>query len=420
MYTEWGENDSTLLVFEVNASNDTHAAYDAYLGSGVDYGVVYYDEGGSGLNTATSNNGSSNPAYLIYPDRSFVKGSARSLVESAGVPKTGIEKKPFISLKSPDGGEEFSLGQEVEISWNANISGTVEILLLRDNSLDETIATVDATDLSYVWEIPEEFDINGLFKVVVQSASESLSDTSSATFTVTNLKKIPQSSLSIESFSSEFGSGWSSAEAIDGDINTAWHNKTDGSDDLPSYVAFKLDQPYNLVAFSYAPRQDGTSSRTKEYSLEVSEDGVDWTEATSGELEDSPLPQRVEFNATDKVQYVRFNALSSHDGKPKASIAEFNLYFTNETSITGNSLYKRESSDVFAFVSNDNLSINLPTARKLSLELVSLQGRQILSRVITGTAGVNSIALPKGVARGSYIVKIVSADNVSVHRILIK
>lgn len=90
-YDAFGKNDSTLLIFEVNAANQTHSQYSNWFGNKVKYGVVFNDEGGRGLDITVGNGGSGNPEYLIKPDRSFTKGSwNKSSLENLGVPKGGV------------------------------------------------------------------------------------------------------------------------------------------------------------------------------------------------------------------------------------------------------------------------------------------------------------------------------------------
>ncbi|OKL46234.1 discoidin domain-containing protein [Boudabousia marimammalium] len=114
--------------------------------------------------------------------------------------------------------------------------------------------------------------------------------------------------------------------AIDGDVSTLWH-----SDYSPSPVAmphsFTVDLGRNAMidGVRYVPRQDvfPANGVVAGYLVEVSADGQEWRQVAEGEFSGNQ-PQVVPFDEV-AAGYVRFTARSAQNGRPFASIAEFDV-----------------------------------------------------------------------------------------------
>ncbi len=334
-----------------------------------------------------------------------------------------VEPDPYITVESPNGGELYNVGDTVNISWKSNVEGEISVNLHRNGVFDETLTTLDVSINKHQWIIAEEFNTEGTFAIEITSATNSLADTSDAVFTLSNLKKIPQTSISIESFSSEYSADYSAALAIDGDNTTFWHNITDGTDDLPSELVFKLDNHYRLTAFSYLPRQDGSlDSRAKEYEFFVSTDNVSWTKINNGIWEDIDS-ERTEIFAeeTDAVQYVKFVSLSSTNASIKASVAEFNLFYSRTDQVGTSTMTKVISSMNINSYNAGKLSISIPTPGNYNVVIHSLNGRVIFERQHDFSAGLQEINLNSlGLARQIGIVSITGEGQELVQKLTIQ
>ena len=65
------------------------------------------------------------------------------------------------------------------------------------------------------------------------------------------------------------------------------------------------------------------SGRVKDYLIETSENGVDWTRITEGRLHNSDELTEIKFPSTVKARYLRFTAKSPHrNGEKWATMAE--------------------------------------------------------------------------------------------------
>lgn len=107
-------------------------------------------------------------------------------------------------------------------------------------------------------------------------------------------------------------------KAIDGDFKTMWHAKYSSPAPFPHYLEVDMGRVYDVSAFLCTPRSDKSSGGLiRGYKLEVSMDGIVWTEVSGGKW--LPYFTKVGFDKT-KARYFRFTAFSRD-----ASIAEFDM-----------------------------------------------------------------------------------------------
>jgi len=133
------------------------------------------------------------------------------------------------------------------------------------------------------------------------------------------------------------------SNAIDGNPATFWHTQFCGAvPPLPHEIQIDLGAYYNLSAFQYLARQDGSSCGwINQYQFYVSTDGVNWgTPAAAGNFDYTgytvkcpgpgagvPAPRQIGFPAT-LGRFIRLRALSEITGKPYISAAEINVVGT--------------------------------------------------------------------------------------------
>jgi len=133
------------------------------------------------------------------------------------------------------------------------------------------------------------------------------------------------------------------SNAIDGNPATFWHTQfCSATPPLPHEIQIDLGAYYNLSAFQYLPRQDGSSCGwINQYQFYVSTDGVNWgTPVAAGNFDYTgytikcpgpaagvPTPRQIGFPAT-LGRFMRLRALSEINGKPWTSVAEINVVGT--------------------------------------------------------------------------------------------
>lgn len=110
--------------------------------------------------------------------------------------------------------------------------------------------------------------------------------------------------------------------AIDGNPSTMWHTKWDGSDKLPQSITLEMPKAVEIDGFNYLPRQSGTNGMILRYSIEVSEDGKEFTEVAAGNWERNASEKTLSF-APCKARFVRLVAYEGVNGF--ASAAEISV-----------------------------------------------------------------------------------------------
>lgn len=164
----------------------------------------------------------------------------------------------------------------------------------------------------------------------------------SATLTVNPGGLIAHTNWSILFVDSQETSCYNGAatNAIDGNLSTLWHTQfCSSSPPVPHEIQINLGASYNLTAFQYVPRQDGSACGwIKQYEFYVSADGVNWgTAVATGTFNYGNLstkcpgpgagvssPLQIAFPETSG-HYVRLRALSEMNGNPWTSAAEINV-----------------------------------------------------------------------------------------------
>jgi DNA-binding beta-propeller fold protein YncE len=92
---------------------------------------------------------------------------------------------PFIGVLSPNGGEVFTMGTTVPITWQDNLDGLVTILLTKGNMFLQNIRANTESDGSYDWTIPTDLEPGSDYKVRITSVDDpALKDNSNRTFTL--------------------------------------------------------------------------------------------------------------------------------------------------------------------------------------------------------------------------------------------
>ncbi|MBA2940853.1 discoidin domain-containing protein [Paenibacillus sp. CGMCC 1.16610] len=165
---------------------------------------------------------------------------------------------------------------------------------------------------------------------------------------------IPKNQLKASALS--FQPGSEASKAIDGDANSVWHTKWDGSDKLPQSIIVDLGKVRNISQFRYAPRTDAGNGTIQTYNLYVSTDGTNYTKISSGSWTRNNIKKYVQFEAVD-ARYVKLEAVVAVGGF--ASASELDVYETPQAPPTLGDILKgkpasADSSDPSFAASNAN------------------------------------------------------------------
>ncbi len=228
----------------------------------------------------------------------------------------------------------------VTLSGPAPAGGVVVNLASSDPSTTvPTTVTVPANALSATFTITT----TAVGTVTQLNISGSYSgNAAQASFTVNPGSLISQtdwSLLSVDSQETICGNGVGT-NAFDGNPSTMWHTQLcPTAAPMPHQISINLGASYNLTAFQYLPRQDGSACGwIKDYAFYVSSDGVNWGTAVAtgtfnyGNLSTNcpgpgasvPSALQIAFPQTTG-QYIRLVALDELHGNPWTSAAEINV-----------------------------------------------------------------------------------------------
>ncbi|MDZ5254305.1 sialidase domain-containing protein [Clostridium sp. LIBA-8841] len=134
---------------------------------------------------------------------------------------------------------------------------------------------------------------------------------------------IPQSEMTASATSQEGQDPASSA--IDGNLNTMWHTKWNGSDALPQSLTVDLGGARKVSSIAVTPRTSQSNGIITKYEIHSVNNGVE-TLVAEGSWEENNLVKTVTFDSPVDAEKIKITALQGVGGF--ASIAELNVYET--------------------------------------------------------------------------------------------
>ena len=124
--------------------------------------------------------------------------------------------------------------------------------------------------------------------------------------------------------------GNSPAFAIDGDPNTYWRAGEQKAPRMPLALTVTFAQPAAMTGLVLMPRQNHRDHEgdVRDYLVETSDDGVQWTECKRGALASTYDQQRIDFGREVRARQLRFTALSGFGEDNTAALAELAVLYT--------------------------------------------------------------------------------------------
>ena len=80
---------------------------------------------------------------------------------------------PFITVTSPNDGENWQLGSTEDITWTSNAGGNVKIELYKGSTYYKTITSSTPNDGFDSWTIPTDYDVYSSYRIKITSTSNS-------------------------------------------------------------------------------------------------------------------------------------------------------------------------------------------------------------------------------------------------------
>jgi hypothetical protein len=187
-------------IWEVGSDHDiTWTSINTSGGVRIEYSI---DSGSSWLDVITSMPDTGAYPWVI-PDTPSDSCLVRISDTASGGPSDTsdalfeISPASYITVSSPNGGEDWQVGSSHDITWTTNLTmGGVKIEYSADNgsSWSEIIAGIPADTLAYSWTIPNTPSDSCLLRIT-DTSSGGPSDTSDAIFTISPATAVPISEL---------------------------------------------------------------------------------------------------------------------------------------------------------------------------------------------------------------------------------
>jgi hypothetical protein len=120
-----------------------------------------------------------------------------------------------------------------------------------------------------------------------------------------------------------------SANAIDGDPNTFWLAGDAKKDRQNQELTISFPNAVSFSGFIVMPRQNHREHEgdVREYSIQVSDDGRDWTDLKRGELVSTFDPQKIIFGKTVSAKFIKFISLSGFGADKMTAIADLAVIY---------------------------------------------------------------------------------------------
>ena len=171
-------------------------------------------------------------------------------------------------------------------------------------------------------------------------------------------------------------SGQGPENALDGNEATLWHTKwSAGHNRADHWLVIDYGKEYMVDGFRYQPRTSQTNGIITEYKIEVSTDGVTYTEAATGTWAGDNSWKMVQFEPV-KARYVKLtvlDALSSESANDYASAAEVRATGTEVPEEPTDSTELKEAYDL---------------AVEMDLSIYTDESRQAMEEAIAAAAEV--------------------------------
>ena len=121
--------------------------------------------------------------------------------------------------------------------------------------------------------------------------------------------------------------GYDAEDLLDESPDTMWHTVwTLTVPKHPHWLDFDLYKVKTINGLTYLPRQDqSTVGDIKDYALSISNDGKTWTEVLRGTFSADKKLKEALLTKPIRARYLRFTALSAHDGQDYASGSEVHI-----------------------------------------------------------------------------------------------
>jgi beta-galactosidase len=211
---------------------------------------------------------------------------------------------------------------------NVKTAGDNPLVISRNKAGEVSIVSENPkADLYYQIGKQKPVKYNGTFKLRDANTIVAWDKSNEKIKVSSKFSKIETIPLQVISASSQETGEGDASNLVDGNIGSIWHTMYSVTvAQYPHWVDFDASETKSMKGFTYLPRQEGTNGNIKDYKIQISLDGKNWSNPIKeGTFEKNSKLQTVLFDKPVKARYIRFTALSSQNGQDYAAGSEFGV-----------------------------------------------------------------------------------------------
>ena len=228
------------------------------------------------------------------------------------------QAKEVLTQYAPDAGEIESL--TAALNDLLNVSGYEEADYSRIEAYKNLVSDLSAfTDesaakVTYILDsvrygLPAELQnvVDGYESALV-AAIDALE-----TKSLTNLYYVDPSTMTATASSYQHD-GSDPSNVLDGSTSTIWHTDWNITT-MPHWIDLEMSEPTTISGIIYTPRQSGTNGNVTNYTIQVSDNGVDYQDIKTGTLANNASAKTIEFEPVEtKHVRIQYNAAVNNNG----------------------------------------------------------------------------------------------------------
>lgn len=301
-------------------------------------------------------------------------------------------------------GQDFQVGDTVDIHWISNLSGRVKISLYEAGQLLHTFHEVDIDHGPVQAILPETSGDN--FTIVIQSLSHP-KNSESGVFSIRNrVEALDHGHHVFISTDSEMGDGPAS-NLFDGDLSTIWHSEWSPNQPVhPHEVVFRIDTNIQVAGLEYFPRTNSTNGNVADYEIYSSSNGSSWNLVKSGNIGYASSSYSLIFDQVQSHSYYKFVALSEWNNQAFASGAELRALYVNNPNIPvglaeSSTQYQ---STILGEINLTHFEFNLALGEHATANVINIQGQHLQHLRLQGRSEPQLVEFKRPLSQDAHLL----------------
>jgi len=246
----------------------------------------------------------SNNGYFYLDD--MTPGSSNFSYDQAAIFDLEPTLQPEVIVTAPNGGESYSFGDELNITWTSqDIGNNVSIMLYDGTSLDVTISSMTSNDGSFNWTVPSSISAGDNYRIkIADYENSSVYDYSDGYFGIYD--PIPQEMENVV-------------------ITVSGADVNEGDDFAINVSTSELDETWNLISYQFTFYYDAALMSYEGYTAGDFMGNILAYESTPGEITVA-YANAMPISGAGNLVILNFNAVAEGTSNLDISNFRYNTY----------------------------------------------------------------------------------------------